>query len=52
MTQDRPYFMSNKDWYYFDENDFCYKLTDAAPEKARQSYEAFYSALDSKIIDE
>lgn len=52
MTVDQPYFMSNKDWYYFDENEFCYKLTEAAPEKAKQSYEEFYAALDSCIIDE
>ncbi len=27
MKANMPYFMKNKDWYYFDEADFCYKLT-------------------------
>ncbi len=52
MTQDKPFFMSNKEWYYFDESDFCYKLTEAAPEKARQSYKEFYDALESGVVDE
>lgn len=52
MTLDEPYFMSNKEWYYFDESDFCYKLTDAAPQEARKSYEAFYEALEDGVIDE
>lgn len=37
-----PYFMRNKDWYYFDEAEFCYKLTKKAPTKAVQSYDEFY----------
>ena len=38
-----PYFMKNQAWYYFDEDEFCYKLTDLAPEKAKESYKEFYS---------
>lgn len=37
-----PYFMKNKEWYYFDENDFLYKLTKNAPPEAVQSYDDFY----------
>lgn len=37
-----PYFMRNKDWYYFDEAEFRYKLTKKAPTKAVQSYDEFY----------
>jgi hypothetical protein len=37
-----PYFMRNKDWYYFDEAEFCYKLTEKAPPEAVQSYDDFY----------
>lgn len=40
--QDRPYFMDNPEWYYFDANEWCYKLTDKAPEAARESYAEFY----------
>lgn len=38
----KPYFMENKEWYYFDEKNFCYKLTDKAPKKAIESYKEFY----------
>lgn len=40
--QIEPYFLTNKKWYYFDEDEWCYKLTDKAPEKARKSYKQFY----------
>lgn len=42
-----PYFMKNKDWYYFDEESFMYKLTDKAPTEARDSYNEFYSELNT-----
>ena len=42
MTLPIPYFMSNKEWYYFDEEDFMYKLTDKAPKEAKESYKEFY----------
>ena len=43
MTQEFPYFMENKEWFYFDEDEFRYKLTDKAPKKAKESYEEFYN---------
>lgn len=46
MMMDIPYFMTNKEWFYHDEKDFCYKLTDKAPPEAVKSYEKFY---DDKI---
>lgn len=46
MTLTEPYFMSNKAWFYFDEKEFCYKLTDKAPKKAVQSYNEFYKELE------
>jgi hypothetical protein len=46
---EQPYFMNNPDWYYFDEVDFCYKLTEKAPEKAVESYNEYYSDEYSKI---
>ncbi len=46
MTLEQPYFMENKEWYYFDSKEFKYKLTDKAPEKAKKSYEEFYKELE------
>lgn len=47
MTVEEPYFMQNKEWYYFDEDEFCYKLTDKAPEKAKESYKEYYDTVYS-----
>ena len=44
-----PYFLSNKDWYYYDEEEFCYKLTDKATKEAVESYKEFYDLLDGNI---
>ena len=33
-----PYFLTNKEWYYYDMKTGRYKLTDKAPEKAIESY--------------
>ena len=44
-----PYFLSNKDWYYYDEEEFCYKLTDKAPKEAIESYNEFYNQLNEFI---
>jgi len=38
-----PYFMNNKDWYYYDSKNWIYKLTGKAPQKAIDSYIEFYS---------
>lgn len=46
MFVEEPYFLSNKEWYYFDENEFCYKLTESATERAKESYEKFYNELE------
>ena len=35
---DRPYFLNNKKWYYYDEKEERYKLTKKAPKKAIESY--------------
>ncbi len=45
-----PYFMSNTDWFYYDEEAFCYKLTDKATRKAKDSYEEFY--VTKEVWDE
>ena len=47
-----PYFLSNKKWYYYDEEEFCYKLTGEATKEAIKSYKEFYNLLDNvNIID-
>ena len=46
----QPYFMDNDEWYYFDEDEFCYKLTDKAPEKAVKSYKEFYKTNEGDTI--
>jgi hypothetical protein len=46
----RPYFMYNKDWYYYDEKEEIYKLTDKAPKEAIDSYNDFYNT-DDTIFD-
>ena len=45
MTLEKPYFMENKEWFYFDEDEFRYKLTDKATEEAKKSYKEFYSSV-------
>lgn len=45
MFLDEPYFMTNEDWFYFDNGDKKYKLTDKATQKAKESYKEFYEAL-------
>ena len=43
---EKPYFLKDPSWYYFDEDEVKYKLTDKAPEEARKSYEEFYGQSD------
>lgn len=45
MRVPKPYFMTNKNWFYFDEEEFMYKLTDNAPEEARISYKEYYDTV-------
>lgn len=48
VVEKEPLFMSNPNWFYFDEDEWCYKLTDDAPPEAVQSYKDFYRLLDSE----
>lgn len=45
MTLTKPYFMKNNEWYYFDDEKFCYMLTDNAPQEAQESYKKFYNEV-------
>ena len=49
MKIPEPYFMTNEEWFYFDEDEWRYKLTEKAPEKAMKSYEEFYEKLDGYV---
>lgn len=43
MIIKKPFFMANEEWFYFSQDEFCYKLTDRATAEAKKSYEEFYS---------
>ncbi len=46
MTPEKkPYYLSNKEWYYYDPDERKYKLTEKAPPEAIKSYEEFYEIL-------
>ncbi len=47
-----PYFLTNQEWYYFDEKEFKYKLTDKAPQEAIDSYNECYKMLESRYLYE
>lgn len=42
IRQDYLIFLQNKEWYYWDEKEWKYKLTSKAPQKAIDSYKEFY----------
>ena len=46
----KPFFMIDENWYYFDEQEFCYKLKNDAPEEAVKSYKEFYNAGDDETV--
>lgn len=43
---EKPYFLTNKKWYKYDEKKKKYILTNNAPKKAQESYEEFYKLMD------
>jgi hypothetical protein len=46
MSYKNIFYLKNKDWYYYDEEEDCHKLTDKAPKEAVISYEAFNKLRD------
>lgn len=48
LKADTPYFLINKEWYYYDMDTGHYKLTDKAPQKAIDSYNKFYGELENE----
>lgn len=49
LKADIPYFLTNKDWYYYDMDTGRYKLTNKAPQKAIDSYNKYYNLLENDI---
>lgn len=43
-------FLQNEDWYYFDEKEKIFKLTDKAPTQVIEFYNNFYKESDLKNI--
>ena len=52
MTQDIPYFMTNKEWYTFNETEFRYELTALGSEikRVRDSYDEFYAEFNGMVV--
>ncbi len=48
LKEKMPYFLNNKDWYYYDVENGRYKLTDKAPKKAIDSYNSYYKEIDEQ----
>jgi len=48
MDIGRPYFLTNSKWYYYDDDEGTYKLTEEAPEEATKSYNEYYLLLDEE----
>lgn len=43
---DKPYFMKNKSWYYFNYKNDKFELTQKAPKEAIKSYKDFYLIMN------
>ena len=43
---EKPYFLTNKKWFKYDEKNKKYILTDKAPQKAIESYKDFYKQIN------
>ena len=54
LIDKKTYFMSNKKCYCYDVKNFRYKLTEKAPQKAKESSNEYYNLLENPqyiIID-
>lgn len=51
-VSERPYFMTNKEWYTYDEVEEKYVLTDKAPQEAIDSYNEFYKGLETQFDED
>lgn len=46
IRQDYLIFLKNKEWYYWDKNQWKYILTNKAPREAVESYKEFYKEVN------
>lgn len=44
----KPYFLKNKDWFYYDEEEMKYKLKKDAPAEAIKSYNDYYRQIEAQ----
>lgn len=47
---ERPYFLENKNWYWYDYTAGKYMIKDSAPERAKKSYEEFQKTREGVIV--
>lgn len=48
MELTKPYFLKNKNWFYYDEEEMKYKLKKDAPAEAIKSYNDYYRQIDAQ----
>ena len=46
IKQSYMIFLKNKEWYYWDNKEWKYKLTDKAPKEAIENYKKFYEFIE------
>lgn len=46
LNSERTYWMTDESWYRINKEKDCFELTDAAPERARKSFELWNSEDD------
>lgn len=51
MELTKPYFLKNKNWFYYDEEEMKYKLKKDAPAEAIKSYNDYYRQIDAQYED-
>lgn len=52
IVSEIPKFLENPEWYYYDTTEGCYKLTDKAPQEAKESYAEFYELVEGVAQDD
>lgn len=56
MQLNKPYFMTNDEWYTYDDVELDFQLTDKAPPEAIESYNEYMKSIkryeDETLIDD